>query len=78
MPKTALVTTNWTSGPDESDVLIQRENEMKANHWKAFIDEGLRVFQFRQKSSEAWGIINHLLDHMSDLDIPFAMSDESK
>jgi hypothetical protein len=78
MPKTALVTTNWPSGPD--DILIQRENEMKANHWKAFIDQGLRVFQFHQEFSEAWGVINYLLNHMGDRDVPFAMAmaDESK
>lgn len=79
MPKTALVTTNWSS--DTDGVLIRREHEMKETCWKAFIDGGLRVFRFHdQTSSEAWDIIYYLLDHMSDLDVPFAMAldDESK
>ena len=77
MPKTALVTTNWSS--DSDGVLAQREHEMKETYWKAFIDGGLCVFRFHQTSSEAWDIINYLLDHMSDLDVPFAMAldDES-
>jgi len=78
MQKTALVTTNWSS--DANSILVQREQEMKKTHWKAFIDEGLRIFHFHQTSSDAWDIINYLLDHMSDLDVPFAMTmvDESK
>lgn len=78
MPKTALVTTNWSSDPD--GILVQREHEMKETHWKAFIDEGLRVFRFHQTPSEAWDIINYLLDHTNNSDVPFpmAMADESK
>lgn len=78
MPKTALVTTNWSSDPD--GILVQREHEMKETHWKAFIDEGLRVFRFHQTPSEAWNIINYLLDHTNNSDVPFpmAIADESK
>jgi len=78
MPKTALVTTNWSS--DTEAILVKREQEMKEIHWKAFIDEGLCIFHFHQTSSDAWDIINHLLDHMSNVDVPVAMTiaDESK
>lgn len=68
---------NWSSDPDR--ILVQREDEMKETHWKAFIDGGLCIFRFHWASSEAWDIINYLLNHMSNLDVPFAMAldDES-
>ncbi|KIM39590.1 hypothetical protein M413DRAFT_193656 [Hebeloma cylindrosporum] len=71
MPKTALITTNWV---DIDGALVQREREMKETCWKAFIDEGLRVFQFHQTFSDAWVIINYLLDHLDEVDVPFPVA----
>jgi len=59
MPKTVLVTTNWPSNPDA--ILEQREKEMRGEHWKTLIGNGLQVHRFQQTRSSAWDIINLLL-----------------
>jgi hypothetical protein len=67
MGKTALVTTNWSSDP--YDVLDRREEEMKGEHWKPLIENGLRVFRFQRNMASAWVIINSLLNRTNNLDL---------
>jgi hypothetical protein len=78
MPKTALITTNWPLGPD--NVLDRREEEMRAEHWKNLIDKGLRVCRFQLDYSSAWDVINSLLNHTNDVDLPILsfVAEESK
>jgi len=62
MRKTVIVTTNWPWYPDED--LDQREEEMKDDHWKTLIGNGLQVWRFLGHYNSAWAVINSLLHHV--------------
>jgi len=73
MRKTVLVTTNW---PSDSDALLERrEEEMKGEHWKGLIGNGLQVRRFHRDKSSAWNIINHLLRGMQSISIVMQLND---
>ena len=65
MLKTVLVTTNWPS--DRDAVLEHREKEMKGEHWKTLIENGLDVRRFQRTRSSAWDVIHPLLQGIPSL-----------
>ncbi|KIM39591.1 hypothetical protein M413DRAFT_74822, partial [Hebeloma cylindrosporum] len=65
MPKTVLVTTNWPLGC--SDVLEQREAEMKGEHWRTLMEKGLEVRRFHRTRDSAWDIIDHVLQDIPNI-----------
>ncbi|CAA7262283.1 unnamed protein product [Cyclocybe aegerita] len=62
LEKTELVTTNWGSG--RTEILEQRESEMKDEHWSPLIEKGVKVRRFLRDSESALDVLNHLLGHI--------------
>ena len=60
---------------DRAAVLERREEEMKGEHWKTLIDNGLQVRRFHRDKSSAWNIINHLLRGMQSISIVMQLTD---
>ncbi|KIM39593.1 hypothetical protein M413DRAFT_193716 [Hebeloma cylindrosporum] len=63
LKKTLIVTTNWPSCSDA--FLEKREQEMKEEHWKTLIDNGLQVWRFQGNYSSAWRVINSLIHRIN-------------
>lgn len=56
-----LVTTHWDGVTnDYCAVLKEREDELRQDYWKRFLDKGAEAKRFDNTPSSAWNIINSL------------------
>lgn len=64
-----LITTMW----DEVDYHVGslRENQLRRDFWKRFLDGGSRICRFRRSGASAWEILNPLVGgNIEDVPIP--------
>ncbi|KAH7905077.1 P-loop containing nucleoside triphosphate hydrolase protein [Hygrophoropsis aurantiaca] len=55
-----LVTTKWTSLPDENSG-VKREEQLKNTFWKDMIDQGSKIARFHDTCESAWDIVEPIL-----------------
>jgi len=59
-----IATTMW--GQVETDIGIQREDELRDRYWGAMLQRGSQALRFTDSFSSAWNIIDSIVKHTGD------------